>query len=803
MPSAFNASGTHTKLYTVNGGVAPGHTQPDWLGSTLTRAHREKAKKKRKAVAPGTEGKSLIQDFDFPEASNKIKSTSDGRYLIATGTYKPRMKVFELDELAMKFDRVTDSENIDFCILSTDWTKTIHLQTDRTLDLHTQTASHYRVRIPKHGRALAYHFPSCDAICGGAGSELWRLNLEQGRFLAPFQLADEVLGINAIDINPVHGLISLGTETESGQGTVEFWDHRARSRAGRLCLPCLSLGGGPTMNIGNFPNSNPLESFVPISVTALASRLDGLTTAVGTSTGHTLLYDLRAATPHTIKDQGYGLPIKKIEWPTSIAASGFGQTEGLVATADSNVVKIWSRHTTENLVSVNPVSPINDMHIYPESGLIFLANEASPMTGYFVPALGPAPRWCRFLENMTEEMEESKEAAIYDDYKFVSDSELKALALDHLVGTPALRPYMHGYFVDLRLYAKAKAIANPFAYIEHRDRLVKQKLEKEQESRIRASKAHQKVTNTDKMLENVKINKEFAQRILEQEAKLRRKHEQGQSLDIEQPLEPTTSKDKSKAKSAASTGSLLHDSRFKDLFTNEDFEIDEYSREYAAVNPSSVASARKQLRHAGHDSESGGDDSDADGSSQAPEQAQDLDDSSEDDDIWKKGRRKPEQPDTRQKRKVSIPQPQKHSTSVAYDPSQRPQMLIDNDDAEAVVSGARSRDKTFARRLASGGEGQSGMAKGNSSSSGTKTESIRVLPGGGMEMSFIPSDEPAKPPSKPKSASKSKPGEVFGIGLSKGSRADEEVQLEGEDKTGRTKRRRVERSASKTKVRSL
>lgn len=58
----------------------------------------------------------FLQDFDFPEASNKIKSTSDGRYLIATGTYKPRMKVFELDELAMKFDRVTDSENIDFCV---------------------------------------------------------------------------------------------------------------------------------------------------------------------------------------------------------------------------------------------------------------------------------------------------------------------------------------------------------------------------------------------------------------------------------------------------------------------------------------------------------------------------------------------------------------------------------------------------------------------------------------------------------------------------------------------------------------
>lgn len=674
----------------------------------------------------------------------------------------------------------------------------MHLQTDRTLDLHTQTASLYRVRIPKHGRALAYHFPSCDAICGGAGSELWRLNLEQGRFLAPFQLADEVLGVNAIDINPVHGLISLGTETESGQGTVEFWDHRARSRAGRLCLPCSSLS--PMSS--DFGQANPLDLSASISVTALASRLDGLTTAVGTSSGHTLLYDLRAAAPHTTKDQGYGMPIKKIEWPTSIAASGFGQTEGLVASADANVVKIWSRHTTENLVSVNPVSPINDMHVYPESGLIFLANEASPMTGYFVPALGPAPRWCRFLENMTEEMEETKEVAIYDDYKFVSDSELKALALDHLVGTPALRPYMHGYFVDLRLYAKAKAIANPFAYIEHRDKLVKERLEKEQESRIRASKAQRKSLNADKMLENVKINKEYAQRIVEQETKLQRKREQDYSLNTEERDLTTLSNtaSDSKGKAVVPTASLLQDSRFKDLFTNEDFEIDEFSREYAAVNPSSVASARKQLRHVDHDSESG-EDSEADDDTKV--HAQDSDDSSEDDDIWKKGRRKPEKPDTRQKRKVSVPQPQKTTTASGHEPSNRPRMLIDHGDVDSFASGVRSRDKTFGTRLASGSGDRSGKTKGKDSTSGTHAESFRVLPGGGMELSFVPTEETGKEaPSKPKST-KPKPGEVFGIGLSKGSRADEEVQLEGEDKTGRTKRRRVERSASKTKVRSL
>ena len=36
---------------------------------------------------------------------------------------------------------------------------------------------------------------------------------------------------------------------------------------------------------------------------------------------------------------------------------------------------------------------------------------------YFVPELGPAPRWCSFLEGLTEELEESAAPALYDDYR--------------------------------------------------------------------------------------------------------------------------------------------------------------------------------------------------------------------------------------------------------------------------------------------------------------------------------------------------------------------------------------------------
>lgn len=42
-------------------------------------------------------------------------------------------------------------------------------------------------------------------------------------------------------------------------------------------------------------------------------------------------------------------------------------------------------------------------------------------------SLGPAPRWCSFLDSLTEELEEDPEPTVYDDYKFVTSSDLEAL----------------------------------------------------------------------------------------------------------------------------------------------------------------------------------------------------------------------------------------------------------------------------------------------------------------------------------------------------------------------------------------
>lgn len=53
-----------------------------------------------------------------------------------------------------------------------------------------------------------------------------------------------------------------------------------------------------------------------------------------------------------------------------------------------------------------------------------LANEGTQMTSYYIPQLGPAPKWCSFLDNVTEELENTAVQNVYDDYKFVERTEL-------------------------------------------------------------------------------------------------------------------------------------------------------------------------------------------------------------------------------------------------------------------------------------------------------------------------------------------------------------------------------------------
>jgi ribosome biogenesis protein ENP2 len=102
------------KVYTVNGATAGSSSSlPDWLTRKREGAKNGKKRARREHVEGTIE---LIQGFEFPEASNRVRTTRDGTHVVATGTYKPQMRVWDLNQLSMKFERHSDSENVDFVV---------------------------------------------------------------------------------------------------------------------------------------------------------------------------------------------------------------------------------------------------------------------------------------------------------------------------------------------------------------------------------------------------------------------------------------------------------------------------------------------------------------------------------------------------------------------------------------------------------------------------------------------------------------------------------------------------------------
>jgi ribosome biogenesis protein ENP2 len=100
--------------------------------------------------------------------------------------------------------------------------------------------------------------------------------------------------------------------------------------------------------------------------------------------------------------------------------------------------------------------------------MIFAPQEQEKIGAYFLPSLGPAPKWCTFLEQLTEELEESKSTTLYEDYKFLTTLDLEKLNATHLIGTSSLKAYMHGYFMELKHYQKLLSAVNPFAFEQYK-----------------------------------------------------------------------------------------------------------------------------------------------------------------------------------------------------------------------------------------------------------------------------------------------------------------------------------------------
>ncbi|KAH8273974.1 hypothetical protein KR044_006820 [Drosophila immigrans] len=489
--------------------LSAGKSVPDWLTDRRKRSQLMKKGDTRRQIE-------LIQDFDMPGVCTSIRMSPDQQYILATGTYKPRVKCFEVSNLSIKFERCFDSEVTTFEVISDDYSKMVFLQCDRYVEIHAAHGRHYRLRIPRFGRDMKYHKPSCDMFIVGVGRDIYRLNLERGQFLQPYETDASCL--NACEVNPEHHLLVVGTK----EGTVEAWDPRTKQRCATLDV-AMKLPG-----VKEFP-----------SVTALKFR-NGLHMGVGTASGHVLLYDIRSRQPLLTKNHLNNLPIKRL---------AFNPTQNAVYSLDDATLKMWDEQTGKQIAYVESTTSFNDFCTIPDSGMFFLAQEDVKMLTYYIPAMGPAPRWCSFLDNLTEEIESEVVENVYDDYQFVTQKELAELGMEHLIGSNLLKGYMHGYFMNVRLYNKAKAVVEPFAFDRFRKEKVRQEIESERKSRLQIES------------KLPKVNKELALKIMDEQSNPSNSAKQRNGFN------------------------LLQDSRFKAMFENTDFAVNKEAEEYRLLAP--------------------------------------------------------------------------------------------------------------------------------------------------------------------------------------------------------------------------
>ena len=574
-----------TKIYCLSNG---GPSIKSLLNTTKSISKKAQKAENRHRV-------DLIQDFEFPIASNQLRQSPDGKFIVATGTYQPRMRCYELSEYSMKFERYLDSESIDLAFLSEDFGKLAFLCADRYIRFHAPYGHHTEMRIPSFGRAMGYEMTDCTLMVPARDGLVYRLDLEEGRFRSPLipkegfvtsaasgrgnRNSSEYSGA-CIEISPAHPLTSVGCE----DGVVRFWDNRSGNAPFVNVDVAAALQSSNYGQVGNDFEYADVSGKNPKEISCLCYNDSGMYMAVGTRGGCVLLYDMRSSKPMHILQHRNGMPIHTVHFHKNPNTN-----EECVMSGDARLIKVWrSKGGDIGSIVTNIEGKGGDFNHFivagddrsNTSGIVLCASEQSKLQSFYCPALGRAPRWCSYLDNITEELEEkasskqdsngdnstsTDQVQLYDDSKFVTREELEQLGCTKLIGTPMLKGYMHGYFMDIGLYNRVRAIANPFEYDEYKKKKAREKLEAKRASRI----APKPKRNAKK---EVAVNADFAAR-------------------LQDKAEKESSGKNKKAGQAAKT--MLEDDRFGQLFNNPDFQIDEEAEDFKLRNASGIAQNRR------------------------------------------------------------------------------------------------------------------------------------------------------------------------------------------------------------------
>jgi ribosome biogenesis protein ENP2 len=299
------------------------------------------------------------RDLAFPLYSKKIKETKDGNFLLATGTYPPQIRCFEVQKnLGLKFVRHGTHDVKDFKILSTNWEKLVFLREDKTLEFHTKQGSYYFLKILATASDLTLDQKKGIIYIPSLYRDIYTVDVTEGRFSNAFKVPSTSMR-TCSDIHPSNNILGFGNNS----GKTEFWDPRAPSKP----IGCLK-----NSTLKNKKKINPVSSL-------RFSENHNVSIFIGYASGDIVLYDLRAQGPVLSKNLGNNLPITSIKnhFSTKIAI-----------TADLHNVSMWNTNNGKEKAKITSPRKINHVCKLRDSGFLFLSVEDPLIEVKFIKKLG-------------------------------------------------------------------------------------------------------------------------------------------------------------------------------------------------------------------------------------------------------------------------------------------------------------------------------------------------------------------------------------------------------------------------------
>jgi ribosome biogenesis protein ENP2 len=496
--------------------LAKGKTLPEFIEESKTKKqslrYNEDFRKRME----------LLHDMQFRGNSSCVAISEDQNFIAASGAYPPEVRIFDLTDLGMKCVRRLDHEIIQTEFLSEDYRKLAMLCADRTIEIHAQYGKHHIVRIPKFGRSMKYDRATCMLYAASSSASIYRLDLEEGTFLAPFVATsgDEKVTHTSMALAPLGLPLLLGG---LDNGIVQCWDTREDRK----------------------PVSSLIASSEGFEVRQIAWSGDGMQVACGLDNGIVKCYDVRSNRQILFeKDHRNDFPVVGLHFVS----------KAVIASADNKSVKIWDTSASEDKQLVGFVESrdkINGLTFWPNSGLFFTPCDAPRVGTYFAPGVGPAPRWCSFLDTVADELNQqltgkavdgSDVKQVHEDYIFLTKEQLQALGAEKLIGTSVVKAYMHGFWMDRKVHAKLRDVAEPFRFEQYQQQRVQAELEKSRPMRMPV-----RVKAETKGIVNQRLQKELEEKVAR--------------------IENT--------KENVIATKILEDSRFSKLWSNTDFEVEE------------------------------------------------------------------------------------------------------------------------------------------------------------------------------------------------------------------------------------